>query len=577
MRWVVLLLALVALGGCSRQTSPPATVTAPKKVYGKPITKRIEIPMRDGTLTVATLQLPAAEGKFPVLLCRTPYGREQFFPKGYPPQYAIVCQDVRGRGDSKGEWEPFFNERKDGYDTVQWIASQSWSNGRVGMVGASYMAYTQWAALAENPPALKAIVSDSTPPDPYQNIPYENGCFLLATSLWYAGLIDPSGAGGSGPYTAYQVKPLSRVDVSVSGKSNPTFQKWLRRERPEDWKDADTLSDIASSKIPALLLSGWQDGDHIGTYLRWTARPDFPDQHLIIGPWGHGAPQGVDPGEITFGDGSKTSVQEYRDRFLAVYLEGDPQAPKFEYKGAVKIQGMDNWVRVRNWPSLRVEKKDFLLDLDDKGSPILTTTPSQTRKEAKYVYDPNRVNVISGLKVNVLDDMSPGWLKESDLPYGRLVFRSPLMDSDLVIAGPTAVSMRFSTSAVDTDFFLQLFDEFEGEYKPIGQAGKFRCRYTVTQGGALLTPGKEYTVETSTWDAGYVLSAGHRLSLMVSSDRFPVYALNLNTGEPLATGTRSAVAEQRIFVGQALSRVTVPVLGFSRSGFSGRVGRPIPQ
>lgn len=452
------------------------------------------------------------------------------------------------------------HERKDGYDTVQWIAQQPWSNGRVGMVGASYMAYTQWAALAENPPALKAIVSDSTPPDPYQNIPYENGCFLLATSLWYAGLIDPSGAGGTGRADAYKVLPLSKVDVSVSGKANPTFQKWLRKERPEDWNLAETMSDVARSKIPTLFLSGWQDGDHVGTYLRWKSRPSFSDQYLIVGPWGHGAPQGDGTGLVPLKNHQSTTVKQFRDQFLARYLDDDHHAKALPFKTAIKIEGTEKWLYPDTWPAPQVQMEEFHLDLDDRGQGVLSRVTSKIRKEAKYTYDPRHINIISALRAHPLDDMSPEPLQLSDLPTGRLLFRSDPITKDMTIGGPSTVSMRFATSAVDTDFFLQLFDETDGHYKPIGQAGKFRCRYTVTPNGKLLVPGKEYSMTVQTWDASYRLQRGHRLALMISSDRFPVYALNLNTGEPLATGTRAVPATQTVYLGMGLSRLIVPLL-----------------
>ena len=110
----------------------------------------IAIPLRDGTHTSADVWRPAAGPSGPAILVRTPYGKEQAVPNGHiDPRlaadrgYTVVVQDVRGRGGSEGDFEPYVCEADDGHDSVEWVAAQPWCDGRVVMAGMSYVALTQ--------------------------------------------------------------------------------------------------------------------------------------------------------------------------------------------------------------------------------------------------------------------------------------------------------------------------------------------------------------------------------------------------------------------------------------------------
>src|SRR5262249_52028643 len=132
------------------------------------VEKGIKIPMRDGVNLVHDMARPAVEGKYPTILIRTPYGRTGSMADGEwwaKRGYVLIAQDVRGREDSDGDWDPFVAERKDGKDTIDWIAKQPWSDGKVGMIGGSYLGYVQWAAAVEHPAALKCIIPQVSPPD----------------------------------------------------------------------------------------------------------------------------------------------------------------------------------------------------------------------------------------------------------------------------------------------------------------------------------------------------------------------------------------------------------------------------
>jgi hypothetical protein len=155
--------------------------------------KAVHVKMRDGVELVADVVRPADDAKHPAILERTPYGRQivsQLEGEWWAKRgYVHIVQDVRGRNDSAGEWSPFGNERKDGYDTIDWIAKQGWSDGKVGMIGGSYVGWVQWAAAVEVHPALKCIVPQVSPPDLFFNFPIDHGVPMLFGALWWSNFV----------------------------------------------------------------------------------------------------------------------------------------------------------------------------------------------------------------------------------------------------------------------------------------------------------------------------------------------------------------------------------------------------
>src|SRR5438874_1570485 len=149
------------------------------------VDRNVAVELRDGTHTYVDVYRPVGEGRYPVILQRTPYDKALItlalvqidFLRAVEHGYAVVIQDVRGRYTSEGEFNPFYQEMNDGYDTVEWCAGQPWSTGNVGMVGASYIGAVQWLAAVMAPPHLKAIVPVVTASDYYEGWTYQGGAF----------------------------------------------------------------------------------------------------------------------------------------------------------------------------------------------------------------------------------------------------------------------------------------------------------------------------------------------------------------------------------------------------------------
>jgi predicted acyl esterase len=263
------------------------------------------MPMKDGVNLATDLYFPEGqEGKFPCILIRTPYKKESSELDGtfYASRgYVVAIQDVRGRYSSEGEWKPFVNEGQDGYDAIEWLAEQPWSNGKVGMVGASYLGWVQFWAAVQKPPHLVTIIPNVVPPDPFYNLPYEYGSFFILGALWWAEMVEKEAASDITMQKFFEVSgrdyardldhlPVIDLDLKIFGKKNPYWREWVEHNVNDSyWDRANYLDRLEDLDIPVFLQSGWLDGDTIGSKLAYLRLKKSKNKHikLILGPWGH--------------------------------------------------------------------------------------------------------------------------------------------------------------------------------------------------------------------------------------------------------------------------------------------------
>ncbi|MEO7966668.1 MAG: CocE/NonD family hydrolase, partial [Gemmatimonadaceae bacterium] len=230
------------------------------------------IKMRDGVELSADVYRPDRAGKFPVILVRTPYDNGtapnlQAGKRWATRGFVYVVQDVRGRGDSDGIFYPLLNEAKDGYDTIGWLATQPWSNGKVGMLGGSYLGWAQLYAAAEKPPALAALIPAVTPTDPDKSWPMQYGAISPATISWLANISGHTSQDLSelDLWGAYAYRPMRGADRFL-GRSIKAWQDWLDHPASDAyWDQMAYQARIQDSKIPMLHMSGWYDDVLLGT------------------------------------------------------------------------------------------------------------------------------------------------------------------------------------------------------------------------------------------------------------------------------------------------------------------------
>lgn len=517
--------------------------------------KGVRMKTRDGVELVCDVVRPNDDEKHPAILVRTPYGRGAETAGGqfYASRgYAYVTQDCRGREDSGGEWDPFVNEGPDGYDTIQWVAAQPWCNGSVGMIGGSYSGYVQWAAAVLNPPALKCIVPQVSPPDGMRNIPYDHGVFALYANIWWAKIVagkhtDFSSIKSSLPHPEkFNTLPLSKLDDAVLGEHLDFYNKWLSRPTIGDWKGYDFTYHMSDVKLPALHISGIWDGDEIGTHLNWNAMHDLSrdNQWIVFGPWVHAFNTNHSFGDVEYGPDAIIDLDSVFLRWFDTYLKGKNVGMEQVPHARLFVTGANKWVDLTDWPGPQTPEQTMYLS---KAGLVPNAGKAET---IDYTYDPAKDGSVPKEYIEMDSSKATTKLPKDTLKKG-LVIQTPPMTDDLAIAGPFKVKLYFKTSALDTDFFAFLCDVApNGETRMLGQPGKIRCSYLGGMDAVQpLTPGKEYLAEIEPWDFAHEFKKGHRMALLISSTMFPMFSRNLGTAEPIKDATRIIIQKNTILMG----------------------------
>lgn len=523
---------------------------------------------RDGVELVQDVFVPDKPGKYPVVFSRTPYDRrtESINATFYVRRgYAYVAQDCRGRTDSKGEWDPFIHEQEDGYDAVNWIAHQPWCDGNVGMIGASYGGFVQWAAASLRPAALKCIVPQVSPPlDAMRNLPYDYGTFFLYGDVWWGKIVLGKNADMSTILSSlpnpqgFSKLPLSKVDDAVLGHDVPFYNRWLDRTRLSDWKGWNFYDKLPAMDIPVLSISGWWDGDEIGTNLNWDEmqRLGKRNQWVIYGPWTHFFNSSSRYADQDYGVRATLDLDTLYIRWFDTWLKGkDVGMNKVPHVQAF-VTGLNKWLTFDRWPAASATRRTLYLDSAQyEKAGRLTTSP--VKGSGTYVYEPAKDKVPDEYSHLNPAKASTKVVVKKATKHG-LLFQSAPLSRPMAIAGNIEVELCFKTSARDTDFFVNFVDVSpDGESHVFGSPGKIRASYHAgLDKPRSLTPNQVYTVKLRPWDTAHELPAGHRLGLVLSSSAFPVYARNLGTGEPIKNATRMVDQKNTILYGPKLSRVS---------------------
>ena len=526
----------------------------------------VKIPMRDGVKLVADVYRPkeAGGGKFPVILQRTPYGRGKALEAySYAKRgYIFVAQDVRGKFDSPGVFEPLVNEAQDGFDTVEWCGKQEWSTGKVGMIGGSYLGFVQWAAAREGSDYLKCIVPIVSPPDPFFNIPSAYGALFLYPGLWWAQIVKDKGM--NSPQTLTDIKkfytlPLKNVDKALFGKTIPFFQTWLKNSSNNAyWDKVNFNGRMAQFKpLPALHVSGWFDGDGIGTkrnYAAMTAAGQA-NQKLIYGAWPHAVNSVTKVGELDFGSNSLKDLDTIYLRWFDHWLKGVDNGIEREPPVEVFLMGRNEWRKFSHWPPAEATAQTWYLHSNgkantQKGDGSLSIEAPTTEKPDHYTYDPANPYVPHTLKSDIAKKADGTSLDVTPDEQGAdmLVYSSAKLESDVIVAGPISLNITASTSAKDTDWYAYVSDVLPNGKSLALVQGIIRARFRKSfEKPELLTPNETAEYEIDLWSLGHVFQKGHRLRVVITSSCFPIYDRNLNTGEDIATATRMVKAKQTLF------------------------------
>jgi putative CocE/NonD family hydrolase len=471
--------------------------------------------------------------------------------------YTVVIQGTRGRYESGGHYYPLRHERRDGLETLGWLAKQPWFNGRLGMWGGSAFGYTQWVLADQTQPGPDALMVQVCSTDFYRMF-HPGGAFSLRSALFWA--MRSRGEVDASPDEAALTRgvhgfPLVAAD-DRAGTPVPFFKDWVTHaERDQYWADIDGRDRPENLGAPIHLMAGWYDPFLPGQLddfmrIRREARPDVATaSRLVIGPWAHAEtvhfPGG--PTQRNYRLESLAPSLPWFDRHLSRTGQGKDASPPVR----IYVMGANVWRGEQEWPPASVRRVAYYLQSGGHansaaGDGRLAPLESTLREPADvFRYDPASPVPTRG---GAMLGPGAGIAAQNDVETRPdvLVYTTPPLDKDTEVTGPIAVKLHVATTAPNTDFTAKLVD-----VHPDGSA------YNVSDGilrrGYIpqLDPpvGSATAIEIELWPTSMVFQGGHRIRLEISSSNFPRFDRNPNTGRTIATETRSIVATQAVHHG----------------------------
>jgi hypothetical protein len=577
MRFALLLVSLVAWAA-----EPPAE-------FDSHAHETVMAPMRDGVRLATDVYRPArggvaVEGRFPVVLIRTPYNKQGsrgvgawFAQRGY----VLVAQDCRGRFASEGDFYAFVNEGKDGYDAIEWAAAQPWSNGKVGTYGGSYLAWDQYHAAMYKPPHLAAMFAIVGGAVFYDEYAHPGGAPNLGWPMW---ILNSAASSPQAARNAEARETLRKVlaDPIAWLAQHPAKRKEIFRDFPahramyEDmyahaeldayWKQRGfyTPGYFREMKdVPVFFISGWYDyfGEGVLRNFEALARIQKTPKKLWMGPWPHGI-GGDTCGDAAFGASAAVAHTELALDWFNHWMKGQPlrvigPEPVRLFRMGGGEGGPDErgrrrhggaWVTDTAWPPPKARAARWYIG--DGGA--LAPEPAKDQKPSTFVFDPERPVPTIGGRYG-MGSRTPGCAQnqvcsprilgcESAAPLSAradvLSFSTAPLESPLEVTGKIRARLWVSSDAPGTDFTAKLVDVYPDGYAMILTDGQVRRRYR---------PG---TVEEIVIDLGStsnLFAAGHRIRVDLSSSNYPRIEPNPNTGEHAANWTARRKASNSIY------------------------------
>ena len=569
------------------------------------------VPMADGTKLAAHAWIPDSELPVPVLLVRTPYSRKSFSNFGsVSPNvfevvdrgYAVVVEECRGTFDSEGGFVPHVTDPGDGADTVRWLVEQDWCDGNVGSFGSSYIGFVQWDTASTGVAGLKAIAPGLATGDVFRAPWHSPGgamslnivvlwSYLMALNI--AQRAQSRGEAVDLSELAQLASGLANLDkmtaITPTG-NHPLPKKYLpwmievpigHPDRDATWNDLSALDKVESITTPALNIGGWYDlfvGETLRAYTEMRDRAGSLEarrgQRLVIGPWGHGAPEHAGFFPIrSFGLAASVeaaNLTKVHLDFFDYWLKGRQDALDGQPPVRIFVMGIDQWRDELDWPLPDTDFTAYYLGGRGpantiSGAGTLSTSEPVDDAVDTYLYDPRRpVPTLGGTITTVGGYDGPFDQRPVQGRDDVLCFQSDLLDEQVEVTGPVSATLFVSSSAVDTDFTAKLVDVHPDGTAIILCDGIQRMRYRNSLSRPeLIVPEEIYEITIDMIATSNVFLPGHRIVVEISSSNFPRYDRNSNTGKVISEEHESdmEVAVNRIHRGADYpSRVTLPII-----------------
>ncbi len=514
---IVMLFFIVVLSGCVHQSTH-------------------KIPMRDGINLATDIYLPSKNTQsHGAILIRTPYNKNLLFLIGRAwarNNWPVIIQDMRGRYASEGEDTVFQNAHTDGPDTLEWIANQSWSNGKIATFGGSALGICQYFMAGASPPELACQYIQVASPNLHKHAIYQGGQFRY--QLIYKWL---------------EKQDSLHVLPELFDNENYTLDVWTNVSLEDNWQDIN---------IPAIHIGGWYDCFCQGTidgFMGYQYQGGAGAQgksKLIMGPWTHGGAKSVQQGQLIYPDNCKDKFSDalFWDMVNEYTMDqpGDfDEWPSVYYYVMGDVTDNDapgnEWRSADDWPPVHVDTNWYLHENN-----VLSTTFPSNYESLNYTYNPcNPVPTIGGQNLNT----PPGPYDQTSIENRNdvLVFTSDTLTEPYEATGPIKARLYVSSDCPDTDFTVKLTDVYPDGRSMLITDGILRMR---NRNGPdhweFMEPEEIYEVEIDLWSTSYIWNTGHKIRVAISSSNYPRFLANPNTADPIAKNSTFNIAQNILYI-----------------------------
>lgn len=486
----------------------------------------VMLPLRDGVKLATDLHMPTLKPgeKISAVLIRTPYGREgmaaPFLPFFQSKKIALVVQDQRGRHGSEGVSSVFLDDPADGYETVEWLAAQPWSNGKVATAGISAMGITQYIMHKNQPAASPHLVCQNVmaaPESLYHTIAYQGGA--VRRGLFFGWVIG-------------QGFPLHNMHLILS---QPNYA--------DIWEAMDISPDYEKVNIPVMHMAGWYDlylPGNLNAFkgMQTQSGPGARGkQKLVIGPWTHGGflgLRGTNMGILKYPANAKYDpfkIMAWFEECLEGKNKGFASAPAVRYyvMGDVtdpKAPG-NQWRNAPDWPVPHTPTPYYL-----QASGALSLSASTDASAAKTITDDPAHPVPTLGSREHAEEREPVDLRPIESRADVLVFSTPVLEKPLEITGPVKAKVFIKTDVTDTDIAVRLTDVYPDGRSVLITDGIARASARKSDRWRTpVTPGEVTELTVDLWQTSLILNKGHRLRAVISGSNYPRFDLNHHNGK----------------------------------------------
>jgi putative CocE/NonD family hydrolase len=558
--FTVMLGAFATAGVWADQPASPPDSEQVKFQWG------VKIPLRDGVKLNATVYTPRQQKEpAPCVFTLTPYISQSYHDRGMyfaAHGYPFLTVDVRGRGNSEGEFRPLIQEARDGHDVVEWLATQPYCNGKVTMWGGSYAGYDQWVTAKEFPPHLATIVPVASP---YAGIDFPMRANIAAPYLmqWLtftsgkasqANIFADAAFWGAVNRQWFESgKPFKELDSQL-GNPNATFQEWMAHPQLDSYWDSynPTSEQYARLSLPILTITGSYDGDQPGAIEHYRqhmkhGNAEAKAQHyLVIGPWDHAGTRTPQAkfGGMTFGQPSLVDLPKLHLDWYAWTMQNGSKPEFLQKRVAYYVMGADRWRYADTLEAVTAESRSYFLDSNGGAADVLASgslsKAAGKGKPDQYVYDPRDLSI-----AEVERDLDPSLLTDQTTVYQQqgkvLVYHTAPFERDTEVSGFFKLSAWLAIDQPDTDFSVSVYEILPDASSVFLTNDLQRARYRESEHQAKLVTTREplkYEFDGFTFTSRMVRK-GSRLRLVIGPVNSTFSQKNYNSGGDVSSETLS--------------------------------------